>query len=341
MLYFANMAEWLSKIDVYTSYYDVVTSPSPFNPYPEYASSGVEVWSRAVYGLNPQYVLRYSQLDAGCQVVLPIDQPQAEDSFQKPGLSIGSELNGGRHQVDVTDSDNWIALPEFWNDLSVKLASEFLREQGQDQNAIDRLSQIISDDPNRFSSLSRSLEPQPRNFVAGTIAAVAEEIEHERPEVAYYMATELFTAIHWLSSDGTRFNNSRTLEWITDGLPQAVFPDFSKAWSHDADPHKISTVSHPHEIGTNLARIISYKLSSYAIEAWETSKSRDYPEEVSDKVRRLREHVATEVLVQLAELRLRLEEATKRYPEVARTHNLREWRKLQSLGGLVMSAFNQ
>lgn len=329
------MKEWLSKIDVDTTYEDVLTRPSSFNPYPEHADDGLEVWAVESPTANPLYTIRYPKIDAGCRVVLPISHEESQDLQGHPELLEGSDINGGYQAVEAANLEHWMPLSDFWDGMSVSMASAFLIHEGYSKGGFNKLIDLIVSNADETAE-EGFITPEPRPFVRKAVALAQQEIQAGNPEVGYAIAEDMFRGFStW--RDGYQISNGNTMSWTSDGLPALLFPNFVEPWKRKLNPHIVSTVAHPYEIGRTAATIAKNKLTGLAVDAWLEDSADDHSEAVSEKVEGLQKRIARRTITAEAQLGVKLDEASRQFQEATvddRGHLT--WQIPHPLGNYVM-----
>jgi len=331
------MSEWLPKFDVTTSFDDVMTRPSSFNPYPEHADEGIEVWGMSnPTAANPLYTIRYPKIDAGCRVTLPVSYETAEGP-EKPELLEGLDLNGGYQGAEAANPDYWIDINDFWAGQSIDYADEYVTMLGREAGATSLFADIAEASGSVDDGI---IVPEPRSFIRRAIAEVNREINDGQPETAYALAQMMFRGFSG-EFDGRRLSNIATMNWISDGMPRVLYPNFTSSWDSRLDQHRITTVAHPYEIGGTSASLLTSEISDRALGAWLRTDREDLGETILDKVTALKESTSRRAIRADASLDTKLDQAGREFPEaVVDSDGYLNWERPANLGKYVTAVLS-
>jgi len=331
-----EMGEWLGRIDATTTLEEVARRPSLFNPYPQLADGGVEVWTVHDSSDPLRTTVHYPEIDAYCRAVIPISDEVQPDDGKLPELLKGSDFKEGE-QITAAGQGNWVPLADFWDDLSVTIAGNYLTKQGAEAGAKQKFGELLIANAMPRDHSDGRFELEPRALVRETIALVHQELAEGRPEVGYAIATKLFTGFIQ-EQDGQKVSNMDTMKWTTDGLAQLLFPHFVDSWRQELEPRQIMTAAHPYEIGITASHLITKTLSGMAIDNWLETQAAEHPAPIAEKVASLQRRTADDALVAAAKLETKLAEACIRFPEaIIDTQRNIVWRIPYPLGNFVMN----
>lgn len=250
--------EWLSRFDASTDYTDIVRRPSAFNPYPELALDGIDIWSIQNPTSNPLVTIRYRSTGELCMTSIPfstINPPEGD----KPSL-LASDFSGGFQGVN-SEMGEWNRFESRWDGLAVSLVDNYCTKDYPAKPIYDLLFDFSEENEDGQLVIARPI-PAIQALVALGLG-LAEDSQWTQA-VASQLHTYNIMSIRQPNEpeiDMTPLFFSVTT--IEEGLASSAFPELAET-AHPYVEHKIIDEGHHYHIGQALLWFAKYSIREAA-----------------------------------------------------------------------------